>query len=225
MAEVDWTIFPSGLTQAAVDRGVSNGFTPPSGGGSWVYGWNTLQAVTGGVGKYLNQTNFIPMAKGGSVRGAIKRLSSTGATPMLHMSLQGSDVTYQGYLLGFAHDEEPSRLVVVKGAPQAGLSIEDAVVQSTSSRTTSDWAHLRLDIIRQPSDDVWIRVYENDLDSFSVTSPTWVLVAGMELTIDDALGINLGTQPFLGGYGGVAYYTEEQGRYGFVDHVEMYRQL
>jgi hypothetical protein len=113
----------------------------------------------------------------------------------------------------------------VKGTPAAGLQLSSAVVQSTGSYEVDDWQHFRLDVLRQPSDDVKLMVFENDLDTYDVDAPVWTAVAGMESTVDDNLGINLGSQPYLGGYCGVGYYTKAVGCYGFVDHQEIFRQL
>ena len=40
MAETDWTLLNDGLDAAAVDRGVTTGIARPSGGGSFVFGFN-----------------------------------------------------------------------------------------------------------------------------------------------------------------------------------------
>jgi hypothetical protein len=225
MSQSDWTIFPASLPEATVDRGVTNGQTPPSGGGSWVYGWHSLLPDLGAVGKYMSSdVAFAPAARGGSIRGAMRRLSAVDAAPMFMLSLQSPDVGAEGYLIGLAHDENPSRLVIVKGTPAAGLSIANAVANSTGTYQPGNWLHLRFDVIRQPSDDVLLKVYENDLGTNPVTSPVWVLVPGLEAVVDDALGINLGSQPYLGGYCAVAYYSGAVGRYAFIDHIEIFRQ-
>lgn len=226
MAQADWTQLTSSLLQATVDRGVTNGQTPPAGGGSWVYGWNSLQPDEGGHGLYYSaDVNFAPMVKGGSIRGAMRRVLQTGAAPMFFLALQSTAIGGAGYCIGLAHDENPARLVIVKGAPSAGLAIADAVAQSSGTYALDAWLHLRFDVIRQPSDDVLLKVYENDLTAHDVTAPVWVLVPGLEAIVDDALGINLGTQPYLGGYAGYAYYSNGVGRYAFIDHLEVFRQL
>ena len=54
MGQADWAELGSSLSIATLERGVSAGVTPPSGGGSYIYGWNSLDAtVTGAQGMYL----------------------------------------------------------------------------------------------------------------------------------------------------------------------------
>ena len=224
MAQSDFTLFPGSLATAVVARGVTNGFTPPNGGGSWVYGWHTLQSGDGAVGMHYNDVNFAPTVRGVSARVALRRVSGEDCSPMLFGCLQGADVGHVGYLLGLAHDESPARLVLLKGAPSSGLELSKAIVQSTGSYQVDQWLHLRLDVIVQPSGDVHLQVFENDLDAHAVTSPVWVAVPGMENFVDDALGINGGGAPYLGGYVGMAYYSGAVGRYAFVDHFEVFRQ-
>jgi hypothetical protein len=227
MAESDFTALTGSLSTALVDRNVSNGFTPPSGGGSWVYGFHSLQPDEGASGMYYSSDpgNFAPMAKGGRISCPMKRLVGVAATPFLFMSLEGNTVGDSGYLIGLAHDESPARLIVVKGPPSAGLLLANQIVQSSATYQVDDWLHLQVDIIRQPSDDVLIKVWENDLAAHAVSSPTFVLVPGMEAFTDDNLGIITGSQPFLGGYCGFGYYTKSAGRYAFHDYFKLARQL
>lgn len=225
MAEVNWTLFPSGLASGSVDRGVTNGHSTPPGGGSWCYGWNSLTADVGAVGKYVNAVDFAPLAKGASFRVAMRRVSAASCTPFAFVCLQGGDVHYEGYLIGLAHDENPARIVVVKGTPSLGLRQSVAVMKSSQAFEPANWIHLRLDVIRQPSDDVKLQVFRNDLDAHDVDSPVWNTVPGLTDLVDDALGITTGKQPYLGGYAGVGFYTGAVSRYGFVDYVECLRQL
>jgi hypothetical protein len=224
MAQSDFTAFPGNLSTAIVSRGVSNGFTPPSGGGSWVYGWNSLQSGSGAVGLYYNDANFAPTVRGVSLRVAMKRQSGTDCTPFLFANLSAADVGNNGYLIGLAQDESPARLIIVKGAPSSGLSIDNAIDQSTAAYQVDEWLHLRLDVIVQPNGDVELQVFENDLGSQAVTAPVWVAVPGLESFVDDALGINSGNAPYLAGYCGFAYYTNAVGKNAFIDHLEAFRQ-
>lgn len=222
MAQVDWTVLTNSLAPSIVDRGVTDGFTPPTGGGSWVYGFHSLLPDQGAAGLYYNHVNFGPMAKGGSIRMAMRRLAGQDSAPFLFCSLQSNAVSALGYLLGLAHSESPARIVLMKGTPTSGLNHVSAVAYSSAAYQVDSWLHLRLDVIRQPSDDVWLRVYRN---TASVASPSWVLEPGLELLIDDALGITTGSQPYLGGYAGFGYFSKAVGRYAFVDYAEIFRQL
>lgn len=225
MAENDWTFMTGSLSTALVARGTVQAFTPPAGGGSNVFAFHSLTTDVGAVAKYVNGSGFIPMPKGGSVRTALRRKTAmSDASPFLFMSLQGTAVTYQGYLLGLAHDEEPARLVLVKGTLSAGLPFAQAIANSAVYYEGDEWLHMRLDVIRQPDDNVLINVYENDLGAHDVDVPDWQLVSGLGGIADDAAGISFGS-PYLGGYGGVAYYTGNQGRFGLVDHVQVSAQI
>lgn len=227
MAESDFGSLTGSLATSLVDRGVSNGFTPPNGGGSWLHGWHSLQPDVGASGLYYltDPGNFAPMAKGGRISCAMKRLLGVDATPFLFISLEGNSVGDSGYLIGLAHDESPARLVVVKGPPSSGLPLASAIMQSSATYAVNSYIHIQVDIIRQPTDDVLISVWENDLTSFTVGTPTFVLVPGMEAFTDDHLGVNTGSQPFLGGYAGMGYYTKSTGRYAFHDYFKLARQL
>ena len=79
MATGDWTYLTNGLPIGSVDRGVTSGITPPNGGGSFVFGFNSLAVVSGAVGLFTNQVNFAPMSKGGSVRGRTSRTTGTSS--------------------------------------------------------------------------------------------------------------------------------------------------
>lgn len=228
MAESDFTALTSSLAGSIVDRGVSNGFTPPNGGGSWVYGFHSLQPDEGATALYYSTDpgDFAPAAKAARISCAMRRLVGVDATPFLFVSLEGNTIGDSGYLIGLAHDESPARLIVVKGPPNTGLPLANQIVQSSATYQVTDWLHIQVDIIRQPSDDVLISVWENaDLASDPVDTPSFVLVPGMEAFVDDNLGINSGSQPFLGGYCGFGYYTKSTGRYALVDYFKFARQL
>jgi hypothetical protein len=81
MAETDWTFLNDGLDAATVDRGVTTGIARPPGGGSFVFGFNSLSTAQGAVALFTNQLNFAPMAKGGSVRGATSSRSTRTRGP------------------------------------------------------------------------------------------------------------------------------------------------
>ena len=229
MAESDWTFMSNGLSAAHVARGVSAGFTPPNGGGSYVFGFKSITATAGTVGKVVNGTNFYPIAsgKGVSIRGAIQRNGNQDCTIMLCGNLDSNDVSADGYLLGFTDDEEPSHLVLYKGSPSGGLPEAGSGLlrKSTGTYAQGTWAHVRLDVIVQPHGDVHLQVFENDLSSYTVGSPTWAAIAGMAEFIDDVLGVNSGSTPYSGGgYAGVAYKTDAIGRYALSDHMVVARQ-
>lgn len=230
MAQSDWNAMGNELAAAMVARGVSQGFTPPNGGGSFVYGWKTLQATTGVAGLTAGDSNFAPTAKGVRISAAIQRNGNMGGTVMLCAGLDANDVGGDGYLLGFTHDEEPSHLVLQKGSPSNGLletpTSNVELCKSSQTFAAGTWAHLQFDLIIQPHGDVHLQLKSSDLGSHTVGSPSWEAIDGMPEYIDDALGVQSGSVPFNGGgYVGFAYYSESIGRYALIDHVKVARQL
>lgn len=242
MAQSDWTVLTGSLAAGSVARGVTSGVVKPAGGGSYVYGFNSLAIVDGAVGLHNNQASFAPMASGGSVRGAIKRApggGKTGFAPFLFIGLQGPAVTDLGYLLGLG-DGDPNHIVLRKGSISTGLPDQAPVpatspnilMRSTESFEEDVWHHLRLDMIVQGTGDVLLQVFANDLAAHDVTSPVWELVAGMEGPqypsiegfVDDALGVNTGSAPYTSGRAGMAFRVEDVTRRAFFDHLEVARQ-
>lgn len=235
MAEADFTELTSSLSSGSVDRGVTAGITPPNGGGSFVHGFNSLDTTNGVVGLFCNLVDFAPMAKGGSIRMAMKRGKGGGKTnfaPFVFIGASGSGVGDQGYLLGLG-DSDPSRIVLRKGIISAGLP--DAVItapptngvlrKSTATILEDVWVHLRLDMIVNDNGDVVLNVYRNDLiGPNDVTAPDWQAIPGMAQFIDDSLGVNSGTPALTSGRAGWAFQTKDVTRRAFFDHLEILRQ-
>jgi len=233
MAETDWTFLNDGLDAATVDRGVTTGIARPPGGGSFVFGMNSLSTAQGAVGLFTNQVSFAPMAKGGSVRGAIQRGVSGGPlnfAPFFFVGLQGPSVNDLGYLLGLG-DGDPHHIVLRKGGLSGGLpdippGTQGVLRRSTATYAPGTWLHLRLDMVVNLNGDVLLQVFQNDLVANPLSgAPSWQPVPGMSEFIDDALGINSGSQPFTSGRAGFGFFTKDVTRRGFWDHVETYRQL
>jgi hypothetical protein len=88
------------------------------------------------------------------------------------------------------------------------------------------WLHLRLDMVVNLNGDVLLQVFQNNLTSNPLGgAPSWQAIPGMPEFIDDALGINSGSQPFTSGRAGFGFFTKDVTRRGFLDHVEAFRQL
>lgn len=239
MAEADWTVMTNSSPEVEVDRGVSGGLTPPNGGGSFVYGFNSLVATPGVAGLFTNQANFVPMTKGGRISGAVKRATSggpTGFSPMLFIGLQGPDVADSAYILGLS-DADPHHIALVKGPIEDGvgddIGLNGVLAIGTEAISANVWKHLRLDMVVNLTGDVVLSVFENDLDSNPVTAPVWAPIPGMDSIspasgqafIDDSLGINSGSAPFLDGRAGKAFAYSDAARRGFFDHIQIARQL
>ena len=230
MGETDWTYLNDGLDIANVDRGVTAGLEPPPGGGDFVFAFNSLVAVTGSVGLFVNQVGFAPMAKGGSIRGCVQRGVSggpTGFSPFLFLCCQGNSVNDSAYMLGLS-DDDPHRIVLRKGSVAAGIPDSEGpgvLLASGESFSMGTWLHLRLDAIVNTNDDVVLRCFRNDLDTHPlIEPPTWEEIPGMAEFIDDHLGINSGSQPLTSGYGGFATAVADVTRRALFDHVEVWRQ-
>lgn len=234
MAETDFTLLTSSLSSGSVDRGVTAGIAPPNGGGSFVHGFNSLDTTNGVVGYFCNLTDFAPMAKGGSIRCAMKRGIGGGKTnfaPFIFIGLGGPAVSDLGYMLGLA-DSDPSRVILRKGTLSGGLP--DAVIsqpptsgvlrRGTQTIETDVWVHLRLDMIVNLNGDVVLNAYQNDLAANAVTAPTWTAIPGVTQFIDDALGVNSGTAAFTSGRAGWGFHTKDVTRRAFFDHLEIQRQ-
>lgn len=237
MASADWTFLTNSLAAGVVDRGVTTGITRPSGGGSFLYGMNSVDVpgTPGAVGLFTNQVNFAPHAKGVSIRGTIKRLPSggpTGFAPFYFACLQGSTIASKGYLLGLA-DDDPYHLVLRKGAPSEGLAdlapdpdANGILLRSGTSFAQDTWHHLRLDVIVNANGDVIIQCFQNDLAANPLSgAPVWTAIPGMEEFIDDTLGINSGTAPYTSGRSGFGMYVEDVTRRAAWDHIQVFRQL
>jgi hypothetical protein len=230
MGSTDWTYLNDGLDIAAVDRGVTAGIAAPPGGGSFIFGFNSLAAVRGAVALFANQPDFAPMAKGGSIRGCLQRGPGggpTGFSPFLFLCGQGTSVNDQAYLLGLS-DEDPHRVVLRKGSVVAGIAGAEgpgALLASGASFSQGTWLHLRLDVIVNANGDVVLKALQSDLDAHPLdTPPDWQPVPGMVELIDDHLGINSGSQPLTSGRGGFGFACQDVTRRAFFDHLEVRRQ-
>jgi hypothetical protein len=230
MAATDWTFLNDGLDAASVARGVTAGIGRPPGGGSFVYGFNSLGVAKGAVALFANQANFAPMAKGGSIRGCVQRGPGGGATgfaPFLLLCGQGTSVNDNAYLLGLS-DDDPHRIVLRKGSVAAGIGAADgpgALTHSSESFAQGTWLHLRLDVVVNTNGDVVLSVFRNDLVRHPVgAAADWQPVAGMATFIDDALAINSGSKPFTSGRGGFGFAVSDVTRRGFFDQIELARQ-
>lgn len=231
MASTDFTNLTGNLS-AGVVKGVTD--SPPSGvpngGGTFCYGiGRTASGADGVVGMFYNAAGWIPTAKGGKVMGAmIKEGKGTDSgnnliySPFLFCNLQGANVTDLAYMLGLT-EEEPARIALAKGTLTQGLDPTGSHILALSSGNVAkqEWAHLRLDVIEQPSGDVLLKVFQNDLTANAVTSPSWAAVAGISDYTDDALAYKTGTVPLLTGRMGIAARMgTESGRYVYFDHFQ-----
>jgi hypothetical protein len=234
MAESDWTVCSSSVSSSSLDRGVTHGIVRPNGGGSFVYGFNSLAVVAGATALFCNQTNFAPTPpnKGGSVRGAVKRGLSggqAGFSPFLFIGLQGPDVSDKAYLLGLS-DADPHSIVVRKGTlsvgiPDSPIGENGVLGRSTETFEADTWLHLRLDMVVNLTGDVILKAFHSDLLANTVSSPIWLPISGLPDFVDDTLGINTASAPFTSGRFGFGMQVADAARRSFFDQIEVSRQI
>jgi hypothetical protein len=238
MSSLDWTLVTDSLASPDVMRGVTQGHTPPAGGGDFVFGINSLSLVDGIVALYATpqppNTDFNPMTMGGEITGCLQRGVGGGQNGMaafLFMSHQTTDVGGSCYMLGLA-DGNPAHIVLRKGIMQLGLPDEAAnptgssgiLRRSTATYAPGTWVQLRLEVVYNLSGDVVINCYENDLSVNDADAPSWVVVPGMEPFIDDGIGVNTGSVPLVGGRAGKGAQLSENVRRCFFDQITLARQ-
>lgn len=236
MASTDWTELTNSITTPSVRRGVTGGgFIPPNGGGTFTYGMRSTTIVNGVVAlKKTNEANFdpTPAGKGMSVRGALQRGVSAGASgfqPFLFAGAQGNDVaTDNAYLIGLT-DGEASKIVLMKGpflggCPDVAPGSLGVLRRSTTTIPIGTWVDLRLDMRVNLNGDVVLSMFQNDLGANAVTAPVWAPVPGLEQIIDDALGAVTGTAPYTSGRMGFGCRFSDVGRRVYFDHPEMIRE-
>lgn len=234
MATSDFTFLSDILGAASVDRGVSGGHTPPPGGGSFVYGFNSLQVATGGVALTNTQVNYAPMALGGSVSVAMKKLPSGGTTGwscFCFIGLQGTSLNDTGYLLGL-QDAFPSHIVLKKGRLVDGLPDGNVdptgsgiLRKSTSPVDINTWVHLRLDMVVNLTGDVVLNTYASNLALRTVVSPVFENIPGMDPFTDDSLSINTGSASLTSGRAGFGQVSSDVSRRSLFDGYVLSRQL
>lgn len=237
MAEADFAALTgSALGSSDVRKGVSAAFSKPTGGGSMVCGFRALTTTTGMAGWSADLAGFNPITgtkKGGSIRAAMKRYTaSLGYMPILGLFKGTDPATMLGYFLCLTNAAS-YKIALKKGSVASGMNASDSNVVRVSTETFSDagnavaaWRHLRLDVLVNPHGDVVLSVFKNLGD---VTAPSWVTVSGMDVFIDDSLGVLLGAAgitPYLDGfYGAFGHYTESaQGSVSLFDQFELHRQ-
>lgn len=239
MAQADWTELTNNLDTATIDRGTTTGIPRPNGGGSFVYGFNSLAITPGGAGLFCSIAGFAPMAKGGSIRGAVQRGISGGPlnfTPFLFIGATGPDLAAdKAYILGL-QDDDPHRIVLRKGTLNGGIpagapGTQGILRRSTATYAPGVWHHLRLDMIANTNGDVILTAFRNDLLVHPVTAPVWTRIPGMAANdtdvfdfVDDALGVNTGAAPFTSGRVGYCFVSKDVTRRGFFDHLEVMKQ-
>lgn len=235
MAAADWITVPNSLDSATLARGATSGLSTPLGGSSFTYGWRSLaNGVSGCHALRCDLANFnpIPGNEGGQITGALLRNTGSSAADhsvFLFFQMQTDDVdTGTSYILGLSAGDPGGislrKGTVVGGLPDSPAGTDGVLRRSTSSVAQGEWVHLRLDVISNPSGDVILNVFQNDLSTNDVTTPVWAAIPGMSSYTDDVLGINSGTPGLAaGGRMGIGYQMATSGVVGAADHVTIGR--
>lgn len=237
MAEADWTAYTAatnqGLDDADVSKGVSNGFTPPNGGGSFIHAFHALTTAVGVAGYYYTAlAAFDPIAtgKGGSISGAMRRYAAgTGYAPFLGFIAGTSLQNSIAYMLGLS-DSDPYQYVLRKGTLVGGLDPTAADVLRVSDASFNSntlWHHLKLDVLVNPQGDVVLNVFANDLNVNPVTTDPADAIPSMDPFTDDGNGILTGTLPLTSGFRTFfgMYAANAPGKVAMFDHIVPARQL
>lgn len=232
MAQSDWTILNGSSDTSLVLRGVTGGIPRPNGGGGFVYGFASLTVTPSSVAFCCTQDNYAPMARGGSIRGALCRGQGGGPlgfSAYLFLAGQGTSISDQGYLLGL-QDDDPSRIALRKGRLDVGIptglpGVGGLLARGNVPAAIGDWVHVRLDAEVNPNGDVVLTSYFSDLSKHPVTAPVWQPVPGIAQIIDDPLRVNTGSAPFTSGRAGYGFRSADISRRAYFDHLEVHRQL
>ena len=234
MAAADWVLAANSLDAPDVAHGPSAGFTPPGGGGTFIYGVNSLTNVVGTFARYATpqspNTNFNPMLSGGEISAAVQRGTGGGTTGMaafIFLGLQGTDVGDDCYMLGLA-DGDPSHICLRKGSMSSGLpdvapgGPDGILRRSTISFVPGTWVHLKLEMVVNGNGDVVLNCQYST--AVSVASPLWQAIPGISGFIDDALGVNSGSLPFVSGRAGFGASVADSVRRCFFDQLVLAKQ-
>lgn len=226
MAEADWTVCNDAPDINTIRRGSTQGIAPPS-GGDFVYAFNSAAVVEGASALFHNGAGFAPFPEGASIRAVIQKGAGggqAGSTPLLFICLQGPSVNDSAYMLCLA-DDDPAKLLLVKG-PLANGPAGVVLRESDESFAIGEWLHVRLDAVFNSNGDVALSVFKSDLGTNPIPGPfDWQAIPGMAPIVDDALGINSGSVPHVGGRGGFGIWCNDVTRRAYTAHVELHRQV
>lgn len=165
--------------------------------------------------------NFQPFTgsrKAGSLSWPMKRFSSGIKFAPFFALLNDTDLSVaQGYMVALTQ-EASYKIGLFKGSPLSGFSSSASHCLAKSSAAFDDvgdvaaaWKHLKLDVLVNPHGEAVLNVWENDLASNDVDSPSWAAIPGLSQFIDDSLGHFSGGVPVLDGFYGIkGMYTNGQ---------------
>lgn len=228
MAHADWVDALGSANTPAIRRAVSAAYPKPNGGGKFAFGFNSVANGVGTIARYCTVPGVAPAPKGGDISSGLERGLSggkTGFAPFVFICLTGTTVGDSAYILGLG-DGDPSHFILRKGDLSSGLPDVPAgqkgvLRQSTDSFPDQTYYHLRLEAVWNPNGDVVLNCYCSNLLVNSVAAPVWKAIPGMSQFIDDPAGILSGSVPYVGGYCGFGFRSDNITRRAYLDHVRI----
>jgi len=235
MAPNDFLDLDNVLSTSAVARNVSNGLASPGGApDDSIYAMNSLLAQQGVVARRFTpqapNTNFSPLLYGGEISYAVQRAPSGGLTgwdAWIFMALQGPDVADSAYILGLANGD-PCYIELRKGSLAGGLPDENVggankiLRRSSVAVAVGTYVHIRLEHVVNSNSECTLNCWWSL--SGDVTAPVWEQIPGMAPFIDDSVGINSGSLPYLSGYAGHGARFLDATRRVYFDHGKVGKQ-
>lgn len=245
MGQADFTELSDGeaLDSTSVKKGVTSAIAKPNGGGTFIYGFNSVQNVSGVAGVFANQAGFATMAYGAVLTFCIMRGTgayTTGFAPFGFIGAALGESSDFGYLLGLGNDD-PYHIILRKGrladglpdtVPTTGVGLQPDgcnLRRSTATFSPATWLQLMLNVAANANGDNVISVKRNNLNDNPCTAPVWEAIPGMDPIVDDALEINTGSTPLIG-YGvgpskaGMACYVNGISRRAYFDQLTLRKQ-
>lgn len=200
MAEGDWTELSDNLSSPSALHGpvTSAVVALPNGNdGNFVLGMHSQTNDTGVVALYDAQVGFAPLSKCGFIHAGIQKGVGAGSnlfSPYLFICLGGTDSTNLAYMLGLDESTTPRLTLrkgqIANGIPAAAPGAQGVLRRSTATYAIGAWLHVRLDAILQPTGDVTLQVFANDIAANGIDTPVWEAIAGLDDFTDDNLGVN-----------------------------------
>lgn len=245
MGQADWTELSdlAALGSADVKRGVTSAIARPNGGGTFVFGFNSVSVVSGVAGLFANQAGFATMAYGAVLTFCVMRGTgafTTGFAPYGFIGVANGESSDFGYLLGLAN-ADPCHIVLRKGrladgmpdtVPSIGVGLQPDgcnMRRSTGTVSPAEWVQLMLNVAVNANDDIVISCKRNNLNNNPCTAPVWEDIPGMASIVDDALQINTGSAPLIE-YGvgpskaGIACWINGISRRAYFDQITLRKQ-
>lgn len=206
MGEAHWTH----MTGSAPAEDISWGYTDngsfgaPS--GNRVFGFHSLNPVEAVAAMNAEGMSYSPISgqMGGVITAHLRRFTTgAGYGTAIFFIDSTNAASGRAYVLGLSQ-EYPYRIVLKKGLFSSGLSITglDTLAYSDQLYDGNDWHCLKLAVTTRPQGDVVLVAKHKD--PRRLYPVTWDAIPGIDPFIDDVLGANSGSVPYMGYRVGIA---------------------